>query len=289
MGMLLLAVAFCFPAGSVGAEQPKEPDPEKVLLRYRFRKDEVLRWNVLQSLKIATTVRGKREDVESTSRSTKIWKVVKLDPDGTATFEYTVQDVDMHHFQTGRDTAKYNSRIDRTIPPNFSNLEGRIGVPLAHLAIDTLGETKYKSSLREYSSKDLESRIVIPLPKDPIAVGQRWSVPDPTEVKQPDGNYVKINVRQEFTLESLNNGIAKIKFRSDVLTPSLSPSVQARILDKYNEGHVLLDLDAGHIISQELRVDKRVTGFQGTSSNIHHRLRLLECCCGLKSCELCSE
>ncbi|MDR0870640.1 MAG: hypothetical protein LBN39_07590 [Planctomycetaceae bacterium] len=48
-----------------------------------------------------------------------------------------------------------------------------------------------------------------------------------------------------------------------------------------------LDLKAGHIIRQRYSVDKRVVGFYGKNDTVHHQVQRRECCCGLKSCELC--
>lgn len=270
-----------------GDEKSENEDTPRYLLRYRYEKGEVLRWNVLQSLRITTAVRGKTERVETASRSTKIWTVVHVDDKGTATFEYQVEDVDMQHYKTGEDTSRYNSRKDKTIPPYFANLEGTIGVPLARLTIDTRGEMKGKTALRDYSAQNKENQIAVPLPEKPIAVGENWTIDMPIEIKQPNGTVKKISARQKFTLQSVRTGIARVEFVTQVLTP-LDPKEKAQILDKYSNGQLTLDLDAGHVVSQQLITDERVVGFQGTSDNIHHFSRLDECCCGLKSCEICN-
>lgn len=268
------------------ASEPIEGD--RFLLRYRFRKGEVLRWNVLQSLKITTSVRGQTETLETSSRSVKVWTVLDVGRDGSATFEYSVENVDMTHAQTGREPEHYDSRKDPEVPPRFINLEGTIGVPLAHLTIDARGETKKKSALRPYSAENRENRIVIPLPEKPIAVGEHWDIDMPIEIKQPEGTVKKVSARQRFTLDGVRTGIAKIKFVSQILTP-LDPKEESQILDKYSRGSLTLDLDVGHVISQELIVDKRVVGFQGLSDHVHHQSRFTECCCGLNSCELCRQ
>ncbi|MDR2440555.1 MAG: hypothetical protein LBE12_14430 [Planctomycetaceae bacterium] len=286
--VFLLFVLFSNPVQDVHADSSTEPN--KHLLRYRFQKGNVLRWNVLQSLKIRTSVSGVEEVVETTSRSTKVWTVISVDNKETATFEYLVGDVNMRQFQTDKDGAKiaeYNSRKDKNIPGAFINLDGTIGVPLAHISIDVLGKTS-KKPLRIYSgSTSTENRIVIPLPKEPVAVGDSWSAVIPVEIKQSNGTVKKINARQEFTLFRVHSGIAVIKFVTQILTP-LTPKEESQILDKFSSGKMELDLDAGHFIRQETTIDKHVIGFQGAGDNIHYLARLTECCCGLNSCELCS-
>lgn len=287
--VFLLSALFCYHVQDSRADSPPE---SKYLLRYRFKKNDILRWNVLQSLKIRTSVSGVEEVVETTSRSTKVWTVIHVDVDnkGTATFEYLVNDVNMRQFQTDQDGAKiaeYNSRKDKNIPGAFINLDGTVGVPLAHISIDVLGKTT-KKPLRIYSgSTSTENRIVIPLPNEPVAVGDSWSMAIPVEIGQQNGTVKKIHARQEFTLFDVHSGIAVIKFTTKILTP-LTPKEESQILDKFSSGKMELDLDAGHFIRQETTIDKRVIGFQGAGDNIHYLARLTECCCGLNSCELCS-
>ncbi|MDR0705990.1 MAG: hypothetical protein LBF88_13540 [Planctomycetaceae bacterium] len=278
-----------FPASAQDSRAGSTTEP-KYLLRYHFKKGDVLRWNVLQSLKIRTSISGVEEVVETTSRSAKVWTVISVDNGGTATFEYHVDDVKMRQFQTDKDGAKvaeYNSRKDKNIPGAFINLEGTIGVPLAHISVDILGKTT-KKPLRIYSgSTNTENRIVIPLPKEPIAVGDSWSIIMPVEIGQSNGTVKKVNARQEFTLVNVRAGMATIQFITKILTP-LTPKEESQILDKFSSGKMELDLDAGHFIRQENTIDKRVIGFQGAGDNIHYLARVTECCCGLKSCELCT-
>ena len=260
---------------------------EEYLLRYRYTKGDVREWNVRQSLRITMSLKGKTDTTETLSRSTKIWKVVDIAEDGTATFEYQVGNVKMEKSQTGIDDVKYDSRIDKDIPPAFRPLEGIIGVPLAELTIGPLGEMKGKKVITDYAGADEENRIAIPLPKERIAVGESWEFNTPIEVPQHDGTVKKIAAAQSFTLESVETGVAKIRFETKIRTPSIDPQTESQIIDKYSKGFVRLDLDAGHLISQETTVDKTVVGFQGNGSSIRHHSRFTECCCGLKSCEVC--
>ena len=259
---------------------------EEYLLRYRFKKGEKLTWNVRQTLTITTSLKGKTETVETSSRSTKTWTVLSVTEDGVATFEYQVGAVKMQQSQTDRKDEKYDSSTDEEIPAKFITLEGTIGVPLAELSIDSLGELKKKRVLKAYDGASEENRIAIPLPKGPIAVGKFWEVNTPIEIPKPDGTVKKIAAGQRFTLESVKNAVATIRFETRIRT-ALEPKYEAQILDKFSSGSLQLDLNTGHLISQQSEVNKRVVGFQDAGGWIHHHARLTECCCGLKSCEIC--
>jgi len=260
---------------------------EEYPLRYHYDQGNILEWNVQQSLTITLSLKGKTEITETSSRSTKIWRVIDIAADGTATFEYKVGHVKMAKSQTGQDDAKYDSDVDEEIPVAFLSLEGIIGVPLAELTIGPLGEMKKKKIITTYAGAGEENRIAIPLPQEPIAVGNSWEVKTPIEVIQPDKTVKKIAAAQSFTLKSVETGVATIQFKTKILTPNIDPQTESQIIDKYSEGYVKLDLDAGHLISQETTIDKTVVGFQGAGSSIRHLSRFTECCCGLKSCEIC--
>jgi hypothetical protein len=270
----------------------EEPDKGKItlsgdgtLLRYRFKKGEELRWNVQQTLKMKNIIGGMEENIETSSRSVKIWKTLDVDTQGTATFEYRVEDVDMHQAQTGHDDAVYNSRRDRIIPPAFVNLEGKIGIPLAHIRIDTQGQTT-KKPLREYEGRVSENRIVIPLPNEAISSGSSWSEPKLSELPQPDRTVKKFKTPQDFSLEKLHSGLATIKFAAFSFTP-LTAMEETQLFEHFASGTMELDLEAGHFIRQEATIDKMVVGVQGASDSIRYLSRLTECCCGRRACEIC--
>jgi len=258
----------------------------KTLLRYQFKKGEELRWNVLHTLKMRNVIGGKEENIETRSRAVKIWKTLDVDKQGAAIFEYRVEDIDMHQAQTGVDDVVYNSRRDKTIPPEFINLEKKIGVPLARIKIDPQGTTT-KQPIREYDSSIGENRIVIPLPSDPVGIGLSWSRLEEIDLPQPNQTVKKFKMRHEFTLEKIQSGLATIKFATVNFTP-LTPKEESELLKNFSVGTMELDLDAGHFIRHQATVDKHVIGIQGASDNIHYLARVTECCCGRRACYICN-
>ena len=260
--------------------------PDSTLLRYRFTRGQELRWCVLHTLNMRNIIGGIEENIETRSRSVKIWKTLDVDSTGTATFEYRVDDIDMRHAQTGHDDASFNSRRDAIIPPEFSNLEGKIGVPLAHIRIGAQGQTT-RRPLREFHGALSENRIVIPLPDEPVGIGSSW--PEPTQVYLPQPNQTtkRVRMRNEFTLESIHSGLATIRFATIILT-HLTPREETKLFDHFAIGTMELDLDAGHFIRQQSTIDRLVVGFHGASDSIRYLARVTECCCGRRACEICN-
>ncbi|MDR0391988.1 MAG: hypothetical protein LBH59_08785 [Planctomycetaceae bacterium] len=264
-------------------------EKDKYIFRYKFQKGDEFRWNVVQQLKIDTTIKGTNEIVETYSKSSKVWRVLDVGDDNVAKFEYWVDGVDMRKAQTGQDLAEYNSSRDREIPKEFRSLEGTIGTPLAHFMIDMRGVIRRKIPLKIYSDESRENRIVIHLPDAGLSVGDSWTVSLPVVDVQLHSNSDKIKkvlAKQRYVLESIQAGAAKITFDTQVLTP-IDPPIQAKVLDCYAFGELIFDIDAGRIISQKITVDKTVVGFVDRNDNLHHVSRLSECSCGLRSCEIC--
>ena len=258
----------------------------KTLLRYQFKMGEELHWNVLHTLKMKNVIGGKEENIETRSRAVKIWKTLDVDRQRAAIFEYRVEDIDIHQAQTGLDDVVYNSRRDKTIPPELSNLERKIGVPLARIKIDPQGTTT-KQPLREYDGHIEENRIVIPLPDDPVGMGMSWSQLEQVDLLQPNQTVKKFKMRHEFTLEKNQSGLVTIKFATVNFTP-LAPKEESQLLKYFSSGTMDLDLGAGHFIRHQATVDRHVVGIQRASDSIHYLARVTECCCGRRACEICN-
>jgi len=260
-------------------------ETSRTLLRYQFKKGEELHWNVLHTLKMKNIIGGWEENIETRSRAVKIWQTLDVDQQGTALFEYRVEDVDIHQSQTGKDDALYNSRRDKMIPPEFTNLTGKIGVPLARIKIDPQGQTT-KQPIREYEGSLSENRIVIPLPDNPMGVGSTWSVPAQIDLPQPNQTVKKIKIRHEFNVEKIQSGLATIKFATLTFT-LLTPKEKSQLLENFSEGTMELDMQAGHFIRHQATIDQHVIGIQGATDSIRYLSRVTECCCGRRACEIC--
>ena len=259
---------------------------DRPLLRYRFNKGEELRWVVQHILKIRNIIGGMEENIETRTQAVKVWKTLDVDASGAAVFEYRVEDVDTHKAQTGHDDVFFNSRRDTRIPLELRNLEGKIGVPLAHIRIGTQGQTT-RRPLMEYAASLSENRIVIPLPDEPMEIGERWSEPKQIEFEQPNGTVKRIRTRNDFTLEQIHSGLATIRFATHVFTP-LTPHEKSQLLEQFSRGTMELDLQAGHFIQLQSTVDELVVGVREASDSIRYLSRVTSCCCGRRACEVCN-
>lgn len=292
MLLLLLTVPPVFAEAAEGISQIEQKTGDghekKYLLRYHFEKGETLRWNVLQTIRATTAMRGVEETLETSSRSVKIWTVRETTAQGTATFEYRIERLEMSEKQTDRKPIRYDSGCDKTVPPKFRLVAGSVGKPLAHITINGFGETIKKIPLAEYAAEAQENKIAVPLPQEPVAVGESWVFPFTIDASLPGGGVKKLNARQRFKLESVRTGIATISFETQILTPINDPKIELQVINTWGVGTLELDIEKGKTVSQRTTVDRTVIGFQNATSHMHHQTRLIECCCGFSSCDICN-
>ncbi len=278
---------FLIAAGAMageGAAPPKSPapvaasSPAKYTLRYQFRPGETLRWKVIDETQVETTISGTTQVAEAHTVSTTAWRVDRVDPDGTATFQHSVESVDMRQKVSGRMETSYNSQTDKTAPPLFEAVARTIRVPLAWIVLDAQGKVQKTVPLAGQPTS--EARVTVPLPERPVAVKESWSIPFDFEVTLRGGEVTKVKTLQRYTLESVQSGVATIRVEPQILTPMNDPVLEAQVVQREATGVVRFDIQAGRILGRTMEVDKRVVGFAGNGASVlgyrtHYNVELL--------------
>ena len=274
---VFLQMAFAFACwGAVGkATAVDQKDPQRYLLRYRFGQGDQIRTKVVHQASVRTTIEGTSQTAKTVSVSVKSWKIVDVDPDGRVTFEHAVEFVDMKNDVTGRETVSYDSREDNEPPAGFEDVARRVGIPLTRVVMDETGTLHQRKELAPGAANP--TQLVLPLPKDKIAVGSTWTFPDDVVVNLRNGNSRKIKCRQRFELLSVENEIAKISITTQILTPIRDyPEIEAQLVQRESDGIIEFDMHAGRVIAQQIDLDRRVTGYPNAKSSMHYRTRFTE-------------
>ncbi len=278
-GMAAVALAAFFALSAAAG------DGQKYTLRYKFHPGETIRWEVEHRSMVRATMSRQTQTTETLSNSVSLWRVGKVEPDGTALFEHRVQWVDMRHKLTGRGEVHYDSRTDKTPPAGFEGVAKSVGVVLSVVKMDACGKVlkrkdRKKSAQAAAGSPDAVAAglnwVTIPLPQEAVAVGHTWSLPQNIEIPLPNGVMKKVKAIQEFELEDVKTGVATIRVSTAILTPIDDPQVESQLVQREVSGRVRFDIDAGRILGQELEIDKHVVGFHGDASSIHYVNRFSE-------------
>jgi len=274
-----LAIVAAFAASALAGKS------EKYTLRYKFQPGEAVRWEVEHRSNVKTTVSGTTQTAETLSTSVKLWRVTAVKPDGSATFEHSVEQVDMRQKLTGRDEVRYNSKTDAKPPVGFEDAAKSVGIVLSVVTIDAKGkvtsrERKYpkKQDAKDSTTAPAQSEgwMTIPLPDEAVTVGHAWSLPYDIDLPLPGGGTKRIKAVQQFKLEDVKTGIATIHVSTEILTPITDPAIESQLVQREAEGRVRFDIDAGRIVGQQMDTDKHVVGFRGEASSIHYLNRFAE-------------
>jgi hypothetical protein len=252
----------------------EDASSEKYDLRYKFNKGEEVRWLTVHQGAWTTKIKGHEQKSLSTSKSTKVWKVTDVNAEGHITLVHTIDDVDMWRQVGDRAEERYNSKTDTTAPAGYEMVAATVGETITEAVIDAHGAVIQREDKFPKFNASVGD-LVIPLPENPVAVGEEWFVPD--EVKVPTQGAVKlIKLRKAFKLEKVATGVATISVTTQVLTPVNEPRVEAQLMQHVTKGVVKFDVEAGRVISRRLDWNETVLGFEGADSSMTYLARFTE-------------
>jgi hypothetical protein len=271
---LVACVALVVLALAPPLQADDSPTPaENYELRYKFKPGETIRYRVEHRAKVRTTISGTTQTAETESFSEKVWRVKSVDEQGAASFEHSVDVVQMRQKVSGRQEETYDSTKDTTPSAPFQDVAKNVGVPLSVIKMDPKGRVLHRENLRPQPT---DGQVTIPLPDEAVRVGHTWNVPLEVELRQESGAIKRVKTRQQYRLEEVNNGIARISMETVILTPVRDPALEAQLIQRETSGTVRFDIEAGRVISQEVNLDKQVTGFRGETSLMHYETRFTE-------------
>lgn len=108
--------------------------------------------------------------------------------------------------------------------------------------------------------------FLMPLPEHPVAVGDTWREIIPVSVRVTEDISRQINILRTFRLESVENGIAKISFRSSIEAAVKSPTMRSQLIKATPKGTLTLDIERGVMVKREVRYDETVLNALGPNS-----------------------
>jgi hypothetical protein len=247
----------------------------KYELRYKFKPGEVVRTEVVHKATVETTIQGTSQTAETRTSSVKTWKIDKVADDGSITFTHLIENIDMWQKMQGRQELRYNSQTDKQPPQGYEDVAKQVGVPLTTITMDAHGKILHREEKLKQPNTN-PTQITMPLPSEAIPVGHKWNMPYAIQLNGNNGGVKKVDLRQQFTLESVATGVATIKVETLVLTPINDPALEAQLIQRMTSGTVKFDIDAGRIIAQLTDLDRRVIGFNGPASSMHYLTRVEE-------------
>lgn len=269
----LLSIAF----GSIPlqGEETAKGGPA-FTLRYRFSPSETVTYEVTHVAKTKTRLRGSEEVSQVHTISEKVWNFEASTSPEEMTFEHSVSKVELTQ-QTGeKPELRWKSDSGEAPPIEFEKMAEQIGTPLSTVTINSLGAEVNRERHAGTESELGMGGLTLTMPTEPIAIGQSWNVPREVKARGEAGEVKLMKVREVYTLEKVETGVATISIRSEVLTPIESEAIKAQLVQQLSNGSIRFDIDNGRMLSKQLDWDESVVGFQGANSLMEYRARLTE-------------
>jgi hypothetical protein len=276
LGRGLLAVTAGLLAIAANRAADTAAAPDGVLLRYAYRAGDGLASEVAHRALTETTMNGVTQSVETSTDSTRTWKVVAVDEAGGATLEQVVDDVTMTSRSSDKGEVRWSSTGLADPPPGYEGVRQSLGVPLVRLRVTADGRILERRELRPCPAAATGDLVIVPLPEEPVAVGHEWTVPDEVVVEVPGGPRKAVRTRLRYRLERFEDGIATIAVDTTVLTPVDDPRLEARLLERIWDGTIRFDVETGRIVGRRTTIDRRVVGFGGPQSSVRYKASLEE-------------
>lgn len=278
-GVAFASLAYSGEADSArqadAATSTAEPDGALFDLRYKFQTGDVLTYEVQHRASVRSTIEEVTQTAQTSTDSTKLWKITDVLPNGEIEFMNVVERVHMINQLPDRAKTEYDSERDKTPPPGFDDAAKAIGVPLSVFRITPSG--KVVSRKRKHLPADTENdgAVVIQLPDAPVSIGATWDEPSEVTVQLESGGTKVIQARRHYKLSNVSNGIATIDVAYQVLSP-VDSHIESQLVQRLMSGNVSFDIGRGRIVRQQMDVDKRILGFAGPTSSLHYVMRMEE-------------
>lgn len=257
------------------SSQTAAPDGKSYDLRYKFRTGDVLRYEIQHRASIRSTIEEVTQSAQTSTDSTKSWKVTDVLPSGEIEFMTVVERVHMINQLPDRAATEYNSEQDKTPPPGFDDAAKAIGVPLSVVRMTPQGKVVERKVKHRQAGTEDDGALVIRLPETPVAIGATWDEPLEVTVQLESGGTKSIQTRRHYKLKNVSNGLATIEVTYQVLSP-VNPHIESQLVQRLMSGEVKFDLERGRLVSQRMDVDKRILGFAGATSSMQYVMRMEE-------------
>jgi len=262
----------------VDLEKAKDRLSPGYRLAYQVATGDVLRTRVIHLVKVETKIKGTAQTTTSRTISTRAWRISKVDPAGNVTFDNVVEKVEMWNSVEGREESHYNSETDKVPSAEFATVAASVGKVLATIKIDPYGRILSRQNAQQQYNPGIGD-LTVPFPpadKQPIKPGVTWSIPDELRLPVEGGTIKKIQTQQQYKLEKVEAGVAKISVVTQVLTPVNDPKLQSQMVQRLQNGTIKFDVDAGRLLHKQFDIDQQVFGFSGPESHMQYLARFTE-------------
>lgn len=253
-----------------------EEEGKAYSLRYKFTPNEFVHYRVETENKITVQLNQNTQTSENSANTLKHYRVISVNDEGQGTLETRIDRVKMKVKFDNEEPATFDSEQDPAKDlKQFEPIRANISKP-SRIVYSPLGEvikilelkigpdgSKFEEPSGSGKPDEEKSRrlgFLIPLPEQEVKVGDTWNDELDVEVAISKTLRKKVPVRRVFTLESVDGDVAKITFKTKIMTRLNDPKLSMQLIQKTPSGTIKLDMERGILISQDVSLDKAQVG-----------------------------
>ena len=269
---------FCagLPADAVGQDEALSAkkttaaaptdDAETYLLRFTFTEGETLRYETEQRVtQKAVAAAGAKVD-SSTVKQTRLFRVAEVSDLGEAQVSMQFEHVRMELRSDDQPTEVFDTSMKESeVPIKFRAAARKLTRPAPTFTLRTEG-TPVSDEGVEQIPEGGQAGFMMPLPREPIAIGQTWKVNIQPEVRIAEGIMRKILLLRTYRLKAVKDDVATITFATSIASKVRSPAIKAQLLQATPRGTVRFNIKVGRVIERELTFDRSVMGAVGPNT-----------------------
>lgn len=263
-------------------------------LTYKFQLGEAVRYETVQKVKFVTQFNGNVETNTNTTETQKVYRIVGVNPDGSADLELVIEWVKMKlDFEGEGLPVEFDSKAPgANTQAKFANVMATVGKPQARLHCAPSGRVlkvkemalvmPAKGGTHTIQLKDVPVRgddfgFLTVFPTEPITVGKTWVEKSEILVSGEDPKLKeKVQLQRVYKLDSVTGDQAQISFKTSVLTLVKNSNVAIQLIQRETSGKMVFDMSRGAVITRTVDTDKSVINPAGNNTAMHSASHLLE-------------
>lgn len=243
---------------------------QKYDLRYKMKVGDVIRWSSDHSESSRTQMAGETDNQSSRAQAKVNWEITAVDSHGNVTFVFQIDSVDMWQQKNDEQAISFNSETDKEAPIDYEIFNQCVGTQVTKTVVTPKGQVLDRQDYVKQAKIGMSKMTILPLPKDPVAVGHQWYVPGNLSAKDEDGVMRHLETRVHYSLDKVVDNKAYIAFQTEILTPFDSNRVRSQIMQNMAKGFAVFDIERGLVVRREVDWNETVQGFQGAGSYLKY-------------------
>lgn len=259
--------------------EDSDKDETTYVLKYQFEPNQFTHLQVTHKSTITTSFGEAQETTVNESVTSKHFRVVSVDADGTAVLEPVIDHVQMTARFGDREPVLFDSAwsVDK-IPARFQGIKKTIGRPAARFRVTAAGRLESVKRLQSSggpddaaspaAQTDPSQNFLVVLPETPVRVGDTWTESFTTRVKINNEIQREVELLRSYRLKSVKDDVAEITMVTSVIDPIRKPAIRAQLMQRELAGTIRFDMVRGLIVNRDSAVNKTVFDCFGPKSSM---------------------